>query len=149
MDIERMRSRLWQPAGFFLLLVLGGCGFADSEQPAEAGATMSDLTISTYSETVSGVAGAERRPLPVALKLTIAPMLNGSVSLTQALDVVSNSNGKLNISLAPGRYWVGARQQLEDPQQYGLSTSVIDAQVVELVPGQQTHIDVYNRGYAP
>ena len=140
---------VWQLAGFILLALLSACGAANSEIRQTTELTPPNLQITTYSQMIGGVAGNQSEPIQVSLEFVIAPVISGAPDKDEAMVAVSDDSGQFNINLAPGKYWIGAAEQLDNAVRYGAAPVTIKSQRVELVTGKVTRVSVYRRGYAP
>jgi len=140
---------LWQRAGFILLALLSACGAANSENRQTKELTPPNLQITTYSQMIGGVAGNRSEPVQVSLEFVIAPVISGAPDKDEAMVAVSDGSGQFHINLAPGKYWIGAKEQLDNSVRYGAAPVMIQSQRVELVAGKVTLVNVYRRGYAP
>jgi hypothetical protein len=85
----------------------------------------------------------------VSLEFVIAPVISGAPDKDEAMVAVSDGSGQFHINLAPGKYWIGAKEQLDNSVRYGAAPVMIQSQRVELVAGKVALVNVYRRGYAP
>jgi hypothetical protein len=142
-------ASLWQLGGILLLTLLSVCGAANSEIRQTKELTPPNLHITTYSQMIGGVAGNQSEPVQVSLEFVIAPVISGTPDEDEAMLAVSDGSGQFHINLAPGKYWIGAKEQLDNSVRYGAAPAMIQSQQVELVADKVTKVSVYRRGYAP
>ena len=144
-----MHPILWQTGGIILLSLLSACGVADSQKAQTIELSPANLQITTYSQMIGGVAGNQSEAIQVSLEFSIAPAISGVPVQDEAMIVLSDGNGQFQASLAPGEYWIGATEQIDNSNSYGMAPSMIKSQLVELVADKVTQVSVYRRGYAP
>ena len=142
-------SGLWQLASCILLALLSACGAANSENRQTKELIPPNLQITTYSQMIGGVAGNQSEPVQVSLEFVIAPVISGVPNTDEAMVAVSDGSGQFQINLGQGKYWIGAKEQLDNPVNYGSAPVMIQSQRVEIVAGKVTRVNVYRRGYAP
>ena len=138
-----------QLAVFILPALLSACGAANSEHRQTTELTPANLQITTYSQMIGGVAGNQSEPVRVSLEFVIAPVISEAPDKDEAMVAVSDGSGQFHINLEPGKYWIGAAEQLDNAVRYGAAPVTIKSQRVELVTGKVTRVSVYRRGYAP
>ena len=143
------RASLSQLGGILLLALLCACGSPASENRQSKKISPPNLHITTYSQMIGGVKGNQSEAVQVSLEFAIAPVISGIPVQDQALVALSDGAGQFHINLEPGEYWIGAKEQLDNPDRYGLASVTVESQLVELAAGEVTRASVYRRGYAP
>ena len=98
---------------------------------------------------IGGAAGNQSEAVLVSLEFKIAPVISRIPVQGETIVAMSDSNGQFYINLAPGTYWIGATEQLDNSGGNGSATVTIKSQQVELVADKVTKVSVYRRGYAP
>ena len=142
-------TNLLRLGGIILLTSQTACGVIASENQQTKELAPPNLQITTYSQMIGGVAGNQSEATRVSLKFTIAPALSGVPVQDEAMAVLSDESGRFHINLAPGEYWIGAKEQIDNPEGYGITSVTVNSQLVELIAGKVTQVSVYRRGYAP
>jgi len=142
-------AKLWQLGGILLLASLCACGSQASENRQSKKLSPPNLHITTYSQIIGGAAGNQSEAVQVSLEFKIAPVISRVPVQDEAIVAESDSNGQFYINLAPGTYWIGATEQLDNSGRNGSATVTIKSQQVELVADKVTKVSVYRRGYAP
>ena len=142
-------ASLWQLGGILLLTLLCACGTPASENRQTQELPPPNLHITTYSQMIGGAAGNQSEAVLVSLEFKIAPVISRIPVQGETIVAMSDSNGQFYINLAPGTYWIGATEQLDNSDGNGSATVTIKSQQVELVADKVTKVSVYRRGYAP
>ena len=73
-----------------------------------------NLIVTTFSKVIGGVPDLESQQVLVSIEFALAPMGNGSPLLEQAVTVTSDQEGRLEIALCPGKYWIGSADILRN-----------------------------------
>ena len=142
-------ASLWQLGGILLLTLLCACGTSASENRQTKQLSPPNLHITTYSQMIGGAAGNQSEAVQVSLEFKIAPVISRVPVQDKAIVALSDSSGQFYINLPPGKYWIGATEQLDNSGRNGSATVTIKSQQVEIVADQMTKVNVYRRGYAP
>jgi hypothetical protein len=82
------------------------------------------------------------------VEFAIAPMQGNRPEFQNAIFVTSDPQGKYEVALPPGRYWVGTKAKALDPENYRPAAVTLFEQVV-LIPEGFTELDLLEIGYAP
>lgn len=69
----------------------------------------------TRSLVVSGVRGGETTGGATSMEFAIAPVENDSPSYSKAIFIKSDEEGKFEVALPPGEYWIGPKAKALDP----------------------------------
>ena len=98
---------------------------------------------------VGGEAGADASGGPESLEFAIAPIEGTIPNFEQATYVMSDDQGRFELVLPPGTYWIGASEKARDPNNYEPGFAVVSEHVVNVPEGTFVQIDVVKTQYAP
>src|SRR5262249_22424952 len=96
----------------------------------------------------SGIPGGPTTGGPDSVEFAIAPLLDDHPQYRNAIFVKSDPQGKYEVALPPGRYWVGPRAKALDPENYKPAAVTVSEEVVVVRDGF-TELDLVAIGYAP
>jgi len=102
----------------------------------------------TRSMVRSGIPGGPTTGGPASVEFAIAPLQDDHAEFQNAIFVTSSSQGKYEVALPPGRYWVGPKAKALDPENFRPSAMTLSEEVV-VVRESFTELDLLEMGYAP
>ena len=117
------------------------------EAPNPSGLT--GITGTTSSGVISGIPGGGSTVGPGSIEFAIAPIEGQSPAYEKAIFVTSDAEGKYEIILAPGAYWIGAEGKALDPTNYASGAIGFLAKVAFVKEGTLILIDISQVGFAP
>jgi hypothetical protein len=103
----------------------------------------------TSSMVRSGVPGGPTTGGPTSVEFAVAPMQGDSPAYQNAIFVKSDKQGKYEVALPPGRYWIGPKAKALDPKNYRPHAVMFFEKVVVVQEGSFTEVDLLEEGYAP
>jgi len=103
----------------------------------------------TSSIVRSGVPGGATTGGPTSVEFAIAPMQGDSPAYQKATFLKSDSQGKYEVALPPGRYWIGSKATALDPTNDRPRAVTVSERVVVVQAGSFTEVDILEEGYAP
>lgn len=145
-----MHGMLFVRLSMVLLLPMFGCasGSRPDTLPTQADAS-SGITGTTRFEVVSGVPGGGTTGRPAPIEFAIAPVEGTTPAYARALFVKSDAEGTFKVNLAPGRYWIGAKEKALDPMRYQPRGTDFSEMVVVVPAGSFVTVALTQTGYAP
>jgi len=112
----------------------------------------SGLKGKTISIVYGGAEEARAIERTYSMEFAIAPVDDGSPVYEKAIIVKSDEQGKFEVDLPPGKYWIGPKKKALDPKKFESSAEgpIIFREKVAVVKKDKfTHVDVILEGYAP
>jgi hypothetical protein len=109
----------------------------------------SGITGTTRFDVVSGVPGGETTSRPAAIEFAIAPVQAEKPLYERAVFVKSDTQGAFKVALAPGTYWIGAREKALDPTRYVPGEITFSEMTVVVSVGRFVTVSLVQTGYAP
>jgi hypothetical protein len=76
-------------------------------------------------------------------------MLGDRPEYQHAIFVKSDMQGKYEVVLPPGRYWIGPKAKVRDPKNYRPDAVTFHEKAVVVQEGKFTEVDLLEEGYAP
>ena len=145
-----MHWKLFVRVSIALVLSVAGCasGSGPNTQPTPIDAS-SGITGTTRFEVVSGVRNGETTSRPASIEFAIAPVEGTTPAYAKALFVKSDAQGAFKVALAPGAYWIGAREKALDPERYSPRDMVFSEMVVVVPARTFLTVALTQTGYAP
>jgi hypothetical protein len=101
---------------------------------------------------MSGAEGGGTTEQAYSMEFAIAPVEDDSPVYSKAVFIKSDEQGKYEIALPPGKYWIGPKAKALDPKRYEETVRgplVLSEKVVVVIQGSYTNIDVIQVGSAP
>lgn len=92
--------------------ILSTFRFVDSEM------SNSGIMGTTRVGVISGVPGGESTVRPASLEFAIAPIEGKEPRYDKAIFITSDTEGKYEVFLPPGKYWIGSKVKASDPINY-------------------------------
>lgn len=111
-------------------------------------AKASGLRGTTSSMVASGRPGKPPTGGPASLEFAIAPMHDDRPAFQNAIFVRSDAQGKYEVALPPGRYWVGPKAKALDPQHYQPGATTFSEDIIVVRDGF-VQLDLVEMSYAP
>jgi hypothetical protein len=96
-----------------------------------------------------GINSVSPTAFPTSIEFAIAPMENDTPTFSKATFVKSDQQGKYEVVLFPGKYWVGPKAKALDPMNYTPGAVSFLEEVVIVKEGAFTQLDLQVIGYAP
>jgi len=109
---------------------------------------LTGITGTTSSFVYGGVPGEGRTGGFGSLEFAIAPIEGQSPAYEKAIFITSDAQGKYEIILLPGKYWIGSKGRALDPINYTSGSGFL-AQVAVVKEGALSLIDISLVGFAP
>jgi hypothetical protein len=103
----------------------------------------------TSSRVMSGVPGGPTTGGPTSVEFAIAPVQGDRPAYQNAIFVKSDKQGKYEVALPPGRYWIGSKAKALNPVNYRPSAVVFSEKEAVVKEGLFTQLDLVEIGYAP
>jgi len=103
----------------------------------------------TKSGVRSGTPGGPTTGGPVSGEFAIVPMQGDRPDYQNAIFVKSDQHGRYEVSLPPGRYWLGPKAKALDPTNFHPGAMTFSEEVVVVGEGSFTELDLFEMGYAP
>ena len=128
-----------------MISLVAATSFATETTPLKA----SGLKGITSSIVRSGVPGGPTTGAPTSVEFAIAPMQGDSPAYQNAIFVKSDRQGKYEVALPPGRYWIGPKAKALDPKNYRPHAVMFFEKLVVVQEGSFTEVDLLEEGYAP
>lgn len=127
---------------------------ADRKAAAEAekravDAYNSGLKGTTSSIVMSGVPGRQATRGPTSIEFAIAPIEGDKPAYEKAIFVESDRQGKYEVTLPPGKYWIGPKAKALDPVHYRPGAVVFSEKEAVVREGVFTQLELLEIGYAP
>src|SRR5262249_2162888 len=97
----------------------------------------------------SGIPGGPTTGGPTSTEFAIVPMPDDRPEYQKAIFVKSDQQGKDEVTLPPGKYWLGPKAKAIAPASYLPGSIDISERVVVVQEGVFTDIDLLGVGYAP
>jgi hypothetical protein len=107
------------------------------------------LTGTTSFVVMSGVPGGQSTGGPRSIEFAITPIEGDKPAYDKAIFVKSDYQGKYEVALPPGTYWIGPKAKALDPVNYRPRAVVFSEKLAVVKEGVFTHIDLVETGYAP
>jgi len=107
---------------------------------------------STIFVVFGGAEGAGTRENTFSMEFAIAPVAGDSPVYEKAIMVKSDEQGKFEICLPPGKYWIGPKKKALDPKNFKSTArgpTIFIEKVVTVKKDGFTHVDVILEGHAP
>lgn len=98
---------------------------------------------------VSGVQRGGTTGGPASMEFAIAPIENNTPIYSKAIFIRSDKQGKFEVTLPPGKYWIGPKAKVLDPVHYVPGAVSFSEKVVVVEKGVFTQVDLSEVGYAP
>lgn len=108
-----------------------------------------NLKITTMSKVIGGMPGMEGPEVKICMEFAIAPMKGLTPMLDKAIIAWSDKYGNFEVNLSPGKYWIGSKKKVENPEGYQPGTTLIQDMIVEVTDGRIVSIDLLRTSYAP
>jgi cellulose/xylan binding protein with CBM9 domain len=86
---------------------------------------------------------------PTSMEFATVPVEHDGPRFETATFVKSDGEGKYEVALSPGKYWVGPKAKAIDPLNYNPGTVSFPEQVIVVKEGAYTQLDLQVIGYAP
>ena len=102
----------------------------------------------TRSMVKSGMPGGLTTGGPASVEFAIVPIHGDRPEYQNAIFVKSDPQGKYEVALPPGRYWVGPKAKALAPENYQPAAVTFSEEVVVVREGF-TELDLLEMGYAP
>jgi len=116
---------------------------------AETGVSKaSGLRGTTRSLIRSGMPGRPTTGGPASVEFAIVPMQDDRPEFQNAIFVTSDAQGKYEVALPPGRYWVGPKAKALDPQNYQPVAATLSEEIIDVREGF-VELDLVEMSYAP
>ena len=125
--------------------VAAGISFAGEMLPLEA----SGIKGITSSIVRSGIPGGATQGGPTSLEFAIAPIEGDQPAYHRAKFLKSDEQGRYEVRLPPGRYWLGPKAKAIDPKNYRPTAVTFSERVVTVQEGSFAEVDLVEVGYAP
>ena len=116
---------------------------------AGAAAPASGIRGTTTYVVVGGVAGRPPRGRLASLEFAVAPIEDDRPVYERAILVRSDDDGKYEVTLPPGRYWVGPKAKALGPANDRPRSVIFSEKTVVVRDGAFTDVDLVQRGFAP
>jgi hypothetical protein len=97
----------------------------------------------------SGAEGGKTIESRHSMEFAIVPIAGDSPVFGKAIFVKSDEQGRFEIALAPGTYWIGPKQKGLDPKGFLPGPIVFSEGVVVVREGVFTNVEVFGESYAP
>jgi hypothetical protein len=117
--------------------------------PTSAGDGSSGIRGTTRSIVISGVPGGPTIGGPASVEFAVAPVEAGKSRYDRAIFVKSDAQGKFQVELRPGRYWLGPKAKALDPINYAPGAVEFSEKVVEVKAGTFISVELVMTGYRP
>lgn len=127
-----------------VVALLAATGFAEETGVSKA----SGLRGITNSMVRSGMPGRPTTGGPASLEFAIVPMQDDRPEYQNAIFVKSDAQGRYEVALPAGRYWVGPKAKALDPENYQPVVVTLSEEVVVVRDGF-TELDLLEMSYAP
>jgi hypothetical protein len=112
-------------------------------------AKASGLRGTTSFKVWSGVPGGATTQGPATVEFAIVPMQGDRPVYEKAIFAKSDKQGKYEVALPPGRYWIGPKAKALDPKNYHLGSATFSETQVIVQEGKFTEVDLLEERYAP
>jgi hypothetical protein len=132
-----------------LLITIAGCASGSRPDTLPTQADTSGITGTTRFEVVSGVRGGETTSRPASIEFAIAPVEGATPAYAKARFVRSDAQGAFKVGLAPGTYWIGAKEKALDPARYSPRDLEFSEMTVVVRAGTFVTVALAQTGYAP
>jgi hypothetical protein len=132
-----------------LLLSVAGCASGSRSDTQPSAVDTSGITGTTRFETVSGVRNGETTSRPASIEFAVAPVEGAAPAYAKARFVRSDEHGAFKVGLAPGTYWIGAKEKALDPTRYSPRDLVFSEMTVVVRAGTFVTVALAQTGYAP
>jgi hypothetical protein len=100
----------------------------------------------------SGAAGGGTTETRSSMEFAIAPVKDDSPIYSRAIFIKSDEQGNYEVSLPPGRYWIGPKEKALDPKKFEGSRRapiVFSEKIVVVKEGVFAHVDVLREATPP
>jgi hypothetical protein len=102
----------------------------------------------TSSIVKSGLPGGSTMRGPRSVEFAIVPMQGDRPEYQLAIFVKSDMQGKYEVVLPPGRYWIGPEAKVRDPKNYRPNVVTFYEKAVVVQESKFTEVDLLEEGYA-
>jgi hypothetical protein len=140
----------------FIYLLLAVAVLAKAPQALgnrnDNGSDNSGLKGKTISIVYGGAEHARAIERTYSMEFAIAPVDDGNPVYEKAILVKSDEQGKFEVALPPGKYWIGPKKKALDQKSFESSAKgpmIFREKVVAVKKDGFTHVDVILEGYAP
>jgi hypothetical protein len=140
-----MQKRCLLNAFVVVVSLLAATSFAAEEVMSQA----SGLRGTTRSMVRSGMPGGPTTGGPASVEFAIVPMQGDRPEYQNAIFVKSDQQGRYEVALPPGRYWLGPRAKALDPTNYRPTSVMFSEEIVVVREGNFSDVDLMEMGYAP
>lgn len=130
-------------------LTLSATTVGSSSEVASNSGLRGTTTFMTLGGMPMGMNGGWPTAWPTSIEFAILPIANDSPTFNKATFVKSDDQGKYEVVLSPGKYWVGPKAKALDPVNYNPGAVSFSEQVVIVKEGAFTQLDLQVIGYAP
>jgi hypothetical protein len=132
-----------------LVLGVAGCASGSRADTQPSAIDTSGITGTTRFEVVSGVRGGETTSRVASIEFAIAPVEGNTPAYAKARFVKSDAQGAFKVGLAPGTYWIGAKEKALDPARYSPRDLEFSEMTVVVRAGAFVTVVLAQTGYAP
>jgi hypothetical protein len=84
-----------------------------------------------------------------SMEFAIALIEGDSPAFSKTIFVKSDEQGRFEITLAPGTYWIGPKKKALDPTGFVPGPITFSEQIVVVREGAFTNVDIFGESYAP
>jgi hypothetical protein len=102
----------------------------------------------TSTFVASGVPGGGMEGGPASIEFAIAPVKDDGPEFSQAIFVTSDEQGKYEVALPVGKYWIGPKDKALNPETFYPTVSFTEV-ITDVTEGVFTEVDLTRIAYAP
>jgi len=140
-----IQKRCLSKAYLIVVGLLAATSFAGEQVVSKA----SGLRGVTKSMVRSGMPDGPTTGGPASVEFAIVPMQGDRPDYQNAIFVKSDQQGRYEVALPPGRYWLGPKAKALDPTNYHPAGVMFSEEVIVVREGNFTELDLLEMGYAP
>jgi hypothetical protein len=97
----------------------------------------------------SGAEGGKTIESRHSMEFAIVPIAGDRPLFGKAIFVKSDEQGRFEIALAPGKYWIGPKKKALDPTGFVPGPIMFSERVMVISEGAFTDVEIFGESYAP